>query len=233
MDGKASPRFGAVERGGVLKLVGILLLMGGLLFWPAGTLDWPAAWWMVASFLLGILASLLYLWRANPEIFAARARVAADTERWDYVFVALAMLGFFGVLPVAGFDHRFGWSQTPVGVIVLGDLMILLGTAVTAWAQGVNRHFEPTVRIQSDRGHRVVDTGPYAIVRHPGYIAGSVMIAGMALGLGSLWALLPALGAAATLIGRTIFEERTLRAGLPGYADYMTRVRFRWLPGLW
>lgn len=233
MDGEARPRFGAVERRGLLKLLGIVLLMGGLLFWPARTFQWPAAWWFIATFLLAILASLLYLSRVNPEIFAARAKVGAGTERWDYVFVGLAMLGFFAVLPVAGFDHRYGWSQIPVGVIILGDLMILLGTAVTAWAQGVNRHFEPTVRIQSDRGHRVVDTGPYAVVRHPGYVAGPAMIIGMALGLGSLWALLPALGAAATLAVRTIFEEQTLRAGLPGYADYMARVRFRWIPGLW
>ncbi len=152
MDGEARPRFGAVERGGVLKLLGIVLLMGGLLFWPAGTFRWPAAWWFIASFLLAILASLLYLSRVNPEIFAARAKVGAGTERWDYVFVGLAMLGFFAVLPVAGFDHRYGWSQIPVGVIILGDLMILLGTAVTAWAQGATGISSPRCAFKAIAG---------------------------------------------------------------------------------
>jgi protein-S-isoprenylcysteine O-methyltransferase Ste14 len=100
-------------------------------------------------------------------------------------------------------------------------------------AGAVNPYFEPSVRIQSDRGHRVVTTGPYAYVRHPAYICGVMMIAGLALGLGSLFALLPAVPVAVMLAFRTILEDATLLHELPGYAAYARRVRYKWIPGVW
>ena len=105
-----------------------------------------------------------------------------------------------------------------------------------AWitrAQAVNRHFEPTVRIQTDRNHTVIDTGPYAVMRHPGYIGATGLVIGMALMLGSLWALIPAVVAIIILAGRTLGEEAVLKAELPGYAAYTQRVRYRWVPGVW
>ena len=101
------------------------------------------------------------------------------------------------------------------------------------WPLAVNRCFEPGIRIQDDRGQTVIDTGPYAIVRHPGYISATFLAIGMALCLGSWWALIPALFAVLGLIPRTLLEERTLIAGLPGYLEYTQRVKYRWVPGLW
>ena len=101
------------------------------------------------------------------------------------------------------------------------------------WATSVNKFFEPSVRIQTDRGHRVIDTGPYAIVRHPGYALGYPLFLGMPLALGSLWASIPALFFGLFLIVRTILEDRTLRNELPGYKDYAQRVRYRLVPGVW
>ena len=103
----------------------------------------------------------------------------------------------------------------------------------SGWAQAVNRHFEPSVRIQTDRDHHVVTTGPYAFVRHPGYVSGTVLVAGMALALGSLWALLPAAFVAVVLVIRTNLEDATLQRELPGYAGYAARVRSKWIPGVW
>ena len=134
---------------------------------------------------------------------------------------------------VAGLDHRFGWSAVPNWVVALGYVLFVLSFAGQTWPQAVNRHFEPGVRIQEDRGQKVIDTGPYAIVRHPGYISGALLALSMPLMLASWWALLPALVAVAALAVRTPFEERTLSAGLPGYAEYTQRVKYRWVPGVW
>jgi protein-S-isoprenylcysteine O-methyltransferase Ste14 len=130
-------------------------------------------------------------------------------------------------------DGRFGWSSLPGWVSGPGVALFVGGFAVQTWAQAVNRHFEPSVRIQTDRRHAVIDAGPYAIVRHPGYASSIPFAVGMALALGSLWALLPTGLMGVVLAYRTLREEATLRNELAGYSDYMGRVRYRWLPGVW
>src|SRR5689334_5767499 len=168
----------------LVSLLITLVIMGVLLFWPAGTLDWPAAWWFAAAFTLCTLIAVVIIWRVNPEIFVARSRIQPGTKRWDYFFIALIIGGFMAVLPVAGLDFRFGWSQMPGLVVLLGYVLFILGYAGSIWPVAVNRHFEPGVRLQQDRGHKVIDTGPYAIVRHPGYSAAMWLILGIALVLG-------------------------------------------------
>jgi protein-S-isoprenylcysteine O-methyltransferase Ste14 len=115
----------------------------------------------------------------------------------------------------------------------LGYLLLTTGTAIIAWAQAVNRFFEPGVRIQTERGHHVVDTSPYAIIRHPGYFAACLLFTGIALALGSWWALVSAGFAALLIMIRTEWEDRTLHAELAGYAAYAQRVPFRLIPGVW
>ncbi|MDQ8757088.1 isoprenylcysteine carboxylmethyltransferase family protein [Sphingosinicella sp. LHD-64] len=138
------------------------------------------------------------------------------------------------ILPVGALDAGpVHWSTVPGWLVALGYAAMLAGIAVTAWAQAVNPFFEPGVRIQSERHHHVVDTGPYRLVRHPGYVAALLLFFGMALALGSLWALVPAAIAAALLVLRTAWEDRLLQAELPGYADYARRVRGRLIPFLW
>lgn len=210
-----------------------LAVIGLLLFVPAGTLAWPRAWIFGAAMLAGILVSMAVLWRLNPEIFVARARIQAGTAAWDYIFLTLIFGGFISILPVAALDYRFGWAQAPDWVVVLGYILFALAFAGQIWPQAVNRHFEPGVRYQEDRGQTVIDTGPYAIVRHPGYISGSLLAIACALCLGSLWALLPAAVVVLALVLRTVAEEKMLRAELPGYADYTERVKYRWVPGVW
>ena len=222
-----------VVAGALLQLLVTLVVMGVLLFWPAGTFNWPAAWWFAAAFVLCTLIAVVIVWRVNPEIFAARSRIQPGTKAWDYFFIALIIGGFLAVLVVAGLDFRFGWSAMPSWLVGVGYVLFLLGYAGSIWPVAVNRHFEPGVRIQEDRGQTVIDTGPYAIVRHPGYSAAVLLIFGMALMLGSYWALIPAVIAVMGTAVRTLFEERTLRAELPGYAEYTQRVKFRWVPGVW
>ena len=217
----------------LLSLAVTLVVMGVLIFVPAGTLNWPRGWVFIAAFVVATLIALITLWRLNPEIFAARSRVQPGTKAGDYVFLVLVLGGFFFILPVAGLDFRFGWSEVPDWIVWVGYVLFVLSYAGQVWPQAVNRHFEPGVRIQSDRGQTVIDTGPYAIVRHPGYISGALLVLSMPLMLGSWWALLPALLATIALAVRTPFEEKTLRAELPGYTDYTQRVKYRWVPGVW
>ncbi|MEQ1899845.1 MAG: isoprenylcysteine carboxylmethyltransferase family protein [Devosia sp.] len=211
----------------------VFVIMAVLLFLPAGTFSWPIGWWFIIAFIGACLVSVAALWWLNPEIFVARSRIQRGTKRQDYIFIILIAIGFLGVLPVAGLDYRFGWSHMPTWVIVLGYVIFVPGFVGQGWSQAVNRHFEPGVRIQEDRGQTVIDTGPYAIMRHPGYTSGALFAISTALMLGSYWALIPALLVGATLVPRTLFEEETLRTELPGYTEYTRRVKWRFVPGVW
>jgi protein-S-isoprenylcysteine O-methyltransferase Ste14 len=132
----------------LVSLVITLIIMGVLLFWPAGTIDWPLAWWLAAAFTICTLIAVVVIWRVNPEIFVARSRIQPGTKTWDYFFIALIIGGFMAVLPVAALDFRFGWSAMPGWVVGLGFVLFFLGYAGSIWPVAVNRQFEPGVRIQ-------------------------------------------------------------------------------------
>ena len=226
--------FGAAEAQSLVSLAVTLIIMSVMLFWPAGTLGWMRGWIFLGLFLALTLFAIIWIWRTNPELFAARSKFQKGTKAWDAVVASLTIILFATILPVAALDDgRFHWAPQPDWVVWLGYALLVAGYLGMAWAQSVNRHFEPTVRIQTDRGHKVIDTGPYAIIRHPGYATAIALVAGMALSLGSLYALIPGAILVALLIGRTLGEEAELKKGLDGYVDYMTRVRWRWIPGVW
>lgn len=220
-------------RKSLISLAVTVLIVTALVFGAAGTLDWPRGWWFMAAFAGAMLIAVAVLWRANPEIFVARSRVQSGTKGWDYILIVVVIGFMAAVLPIAGLDYRFSWLQLPDWLIVIGYLLFALSFVGQIWPQATNRHFEAGVRIQTDRHHAVVDTGPYAWVRHPGYVAGALLAISMALALGSTVALLPAIAVIAALLIRTSAEDRTLQRELPGYADYARRVQYRWVPGVW
>ncbi|PKR89235.1 isoprenylcysteine carboxylmethyltransferase family protein [Pleomorphomonas diazotrophica] len=214
--------------------VGLPIALLLLIFLPAGTLAWWPGWIFIAVLVLAFGASALLLAYVNPIIFRARSRFQEGTKAWDRALLAAIFPAIAAILPAAALDAgRFHWLPLPLSLIVLGYAAMLWGIAVTAWAQAVNPFFEPGVRIQSERHHRVIDGGPYRFVRHPGYVAAIALFFGMALALGSVIALLPAALASALLVLRTAWEDRLLRAELPGYEDFAGRVRWRLLPGVW
>jgi len=219
-----------------VSLAVTLVVMAVLLFGAAGTLAWAHGWWFMLTFVVLTLAAIAWLWRVNPEIFVARARPTGQgTKGWDLVILPIALTGFAAILPVAGLDdgrfhHR---APAPDWAIAIGYVLLVVGYAGTSWAQAVNRHFEPSVRIQEERQHQVVSNGPYHYVRHPGYVFGSGIGIGAALALGSWWALLPALIVTVALIVRINLEDATLQRELPGYADFTKTTRFKWIPGVW
>jgi protein-S-isoprenylcysteine O-methyltransferase Ste14 len=170
----------------------------------------------------------------NPEVIVARSRFHEGTKRWDKILLCLYFPAMSTVVLVAALDDsRFHWFPVPWWVCGVGYALLLAGIGIVTWAEGVNKFFEVTVRIQTERGHSVIDTGPYAIARHPGYVGGILHAIGMALSLGSLWALIPAGFASIVLIVRTKWEDQMLHEELDGYKEYAKTVRYKLIPGVW
>jgi protein-S-isoprenylcysteine O-methyltransferase Ste14 len=209
-------------------------LFGLLLFAAAGRVDWPRAWVYLGVVLLGELLTAAILAVANPEILERRGRMGAGAKSYDRVFVAIWLVLAFTTPVVAGLEAgRSGDAPVPLAGMYVGLAVMMLAYLFGAWAMAVNEHFELLVRIQTDRGHRVVDSGPYRIVRHPGYLAAIVGSLAAPLILGSLWAFAPVIAGALLFTVRTALEDRTLREELAGYPEYASRTRHRLLPGIW
>lgn len=213
-----------------LQSVGFFVLAIAALFGSAGTIAIPTYWVYIAILGTVFVASFFLL---DPDL--ARERMRPGGKR-----PPLALQLFSGVLVahwiVAGLDHgRFHWSDTVPGWLQWLSLAALaLGYALCLWAMRVNRFFSSVVRIQSDRGQVLITNGPYAVVRHPGYLAGVIIVVASGLALDS-W-LATALLVASTLpflLYRAITEDRMLLQALPGYPGYAQRVRWRIVPGIW
>lgn len=223
----------AVFRRAMRALSFFLLLLAVIMFVPAG-IGWTKGWIYLSVFFAETAVACVCLWRKNPTIFAARSKLQKGIKRWDKVLMFFLFLSLLAVFPVAGLDDgRFHWSFVPTWLVGVGYVLFSVGFALSAWAEAVNKFAEPGVRIQTERGHKVVNTGPYAIVRHPMYLSAVILFFGSALALGSLWALIPAAVVALVLVVRTALEDRTLQNELDGYKAYAGRVRYRLLPGVW
>ncbi len=202
-------------------LIGLPVYFILFMFLPAGMWDWPRGWLFIAVFLATLAIAGLILWRSQPGSAGRRSRPHEGTKPWDRILLVFFLTAVYAIVPMAALDDgRWHWSDLPWWVCAVGYLLLVAAMALVTWAEAVNKFFEVTVRIQTDRGQHVIDTGPYAIVRHPGYVAGILLCVGMALCLGSLWALIPAGVASGLLILRTRWEDQTLHAELAGYREY-------------
>jgi len=201
--------------------------------------DW--GWWQAwaYSFLFASSGIGMRLWaeRRHPGLMAERVQLskAPGVKSWDRLLAPLMALSLgLPLFVVAGLDHRFGWSPDfPSWLNILGLGLAAAGYGFAGWALLENRFFSSVVRIQLERGHVVCDTGPYTIVRHPGYSGSILPPFAMALALGSVWTLIPATAAGVIAVVRTALEDRTLQRELPGYREYADRVRYRLIPGIY
>ena len=220
-----------------IGLSAVYLSMPLILFVCGGDFGWWQAWvYTLLIVAIGVGGRILGE-RRHPGLTAERQNVEKiqDAKAWDKVLAPLMALSIvFPLMIVAGLDHRFGWSPVfPLWLIVLGIFLIALGYAFSSWAFVENRFFSSVVRIQTDRGHVVCDSGPYRIVRHPGYAGNILPLLGIVLALGSVWTLIPAVVALIIAVIRTALEDQTLQEELPGYRDYARRVRYRLIPGIY
>ena len=175
------------------------------------------------------------LWK-TPDLIAERGQFSQKEgiKPWDKVLLPLNIIGPTVMLIVAGLDKRFEWSPNlPLMLQITAFVITALGYSLSTWATLVNRFFSAVVRIQRDREQTVVTSGPYRLIRHPGYAGAVVNSLAIPLLLGSLWALVPAVLVNCLLIVRTALEDSTLQQELDGYRDYAGRVRYRLLPGVW
>ncbi len=220
-----------------ISLVVVYLFIPLVLLVCGGDSGWWQAWGYSLLIVAAGLGGRIWAERRHPGLLAERQNMekVQSAKAWDKVLAPLMALSVsFPLVIVAGLDHRFGWSPVfPLWLIVLGFLLISLGYAFAAWALIENRFFSSVVRIQVDRGHVVCDSGPYRIVRHPGYAGNMLALPGMVLALSSMWTLIPAAVALIIAVIRTVLEDQTLQNELPGFSDYALRVRYRLIPRIY
>lgn len=188
-----------------------------------------------ASF-LHYFFSIVIQYKLNPELLSVRLRIKREGSKlWDEILMRLSNLTVLIAVPtIAGLDvGRFYWSNLDFSFVALGLILFAISTFFLNWAMAVNPYFEPTVRIQKDRGHRVITGGPYKIVRHPGYLAGILYIFSTPLIIGSVLTFIPVVVYDILIIIRTSLEDRTLHRELEEYSRYAEKVRYRLIPWIW
>ena len=217
----------------VLRAVFRFAFVFSVLFGCAGRLDWFRGWIFVALTVITIVFTIPVFQRENPRILRTRLQKTEGAEPSDKVLYVILMSAVVSCLAVAGLDARFGWSSLTFEWTYLGVLLFVAGYIPVGLAMAANPFIERTVRIQEERGHVTVTSGPYQVVRHPMYAGLLLATAGWPLLLGSIWSYLPFALIAVTLIVRTVLEDRTLRRELAGYEDYAMRTRYLLVPGIW
>lgn len=217
-------------RSGIIRMIAGLVLMGALLFLPAGTWRYPGAWRLLALLFLPMPVIGIVLAVKAPELLAKRLNVKEQESEQKQVIVLSALIFILGFV-LAGLDFRFGWTKLPLAVVIAGMVLFLLAYVLYLEVMRENAYLSRTVEIQE--GQKVIDTGLYGVVRHPMYMAVTILFLSMPLVLGSVIAILPFLGIPAVLVKRIKNEEQVLEAGLPGYREYEKKVAFRMIPFLW
>ncbi len=221
-----------------VRLAADAALVALLLFVSAGTLSWRRAWVLLAVLLIVRTASAVAVYRVNPGLLKERAKMPIHRDQpWTDQVLLLAILiaGFMGLPVIAGLDV-FRWQVLPRPAPLLADLglvLFTLGWGIKGLALRTNAFATAVLRVQRERQHAVVDTGPYAIVRHPFYAGTSLVLVGMGLWLESYASAMFAVVPIACLVIRIKLEEHFLRRALPGYGEYAVRVPYRLLPGVW
>jgi protein-S-isoprenylcysteine O-methyltransferase Ste14 len=218
---------------GVLANLMTLAILLACLFIPAGTFNYWQAWAFVAVFEVCAQALGIYFLVHDPKLVERRMNVgpAAEQRSAQKLISALFILGFAGFVVVPAFDHRFGWSPVAPIVSVIANAMIVVSFWLFFVVMKSNSFAASTIQVEE--GQPVVSTGPYAYVRHPMYSGALLLLVAMPLALGSWWSLLLIVPFFPVLVWRILDEELFLRERLPGYDEYLRRVRYRLVPRLW
>ncbi len=222
----------------ILQLLVFIVLVPFLPLLISWKWDWWQAWVYGLVGVLGFVVSRMLVNKRHPDLIAERARFMQheDTKPWDEVLARLVGLGGALIPLAAGLDVKYGWSNTDfsLSVELVALAFILVGYAIGSWALMENRFFSGTVRIQKERRHHVISSGPYAVVRHPGYAGALLTYLATPFLLDSLWTFAPVVFMTVVLLIRTDLEDRTLKHELPGYKEYaLQKTRYRLLPGIW
>lgn len=213
----------------------LLLVQIAIFFVSAGHIAFRP-WVLFSAFFLSTFAGTLIQYKLDPGLLAVRLKIKRKGSKlWDEILMRVSNLTLLVLVPViAGLDvGRFHWSTLDIWFVVVGLVPLAISTVLLNWAMSVNPHFEPTVRIQKDRGHQVISSGPYGIVRHPGYLAAILFALSIPLIIGSVFTFVPVGIYICLMTIRTLLEERTLQKELNGYSEDTENVKYRLFPYLW
>lgn len=215
---------------GFLKIASFFVVV----FLSAGTIYYWQGWVFI-FYMLAFIPVYLHVLKDKKDLLEERMRPGPGMKWWDYLYYAVFAPCYFAMMIVAPMDvGRFHWSvEMPAYVVIIGYILLTITIALILWAMYVNRYFSSVVRIQKDRGHKVIQEGPYAYVRHPGYIAILPLNIAIPLTLGSYATLYLAIPIAIATIIRTYLEDKTLQKELPGYKEYTKKVKYRLIPYIW
>jgi len=220
-----------------LLVASVMLALQMIIFFiSAGHIVGLRPWTFFGASFMHYAISTAVQYKLNPELLVQRLkRKREGSKLWDEILMRVSNLTVLVAIPtMAGLDiGRFHWSALDVQFAVLGFVFFIVSTILINWAMAVNPHFEPTVRIQKDRGHKVISSGPYKIVRHPGYLAGILYTLSIPLIIGSVFTFIPVGIYVILFIIRTSLEDRTLHEELEGYSEYARQVRHKLFPGIW
>jgi protein-S-isoprenylcysteine O-methyltransferase Ste14 len=214
----------------LLKFISAFLIIGVLLFVPAGTLHYPNGWIYIAGMMTPMSFVLVFLLVNDPELLEKRLNVK-EKETVQKKYVGLSLVLFLIAFIIPGIDFRFGWSHVPMWLVVLALILMLAGYGMFIGVILQNRYASRVIEIQKEQ--KLIDNGLYAIVRHPMYLAATVLYLSSPIILGSYYAVIPMLSLPFLLAYRILNEEKVLMAGLPGYREYTERVKFRLIPFIW
>lgn len=210
-----------------------LVFFAALLLWPAGTLNYWQAWVFIAVFMVATLVPSVYLAVKDPAALQRRMKAGpgAETRTVQKIIISGTILAVVAVLVVSALDHRFGWSNVPTPVVIVGNILVAVGLCLAQLVVIQNSYAAATITVEADQ--KVVSTGLYGLVRHPMYVGTLIMMIGTPLALDSYWGLLAVVLAMPVLAARIEDEEKLLRQELDGYDEYTQKVHYRLVPGVW
>jgi protein-S-isoprenylcysteine O-methyltransferase Ste14 len=214
----------------ILRLVFGIPIIGALFFWPAGTFDYWQAWVWFAVLFIPMGISLFFLVKRDPTLLERRIKTN-ETRPEQKRIIAFSVIYFLIAFLLPGFDQRFGWSTVPVWVVLLADLFVLAGYTLYILVLNANSYASRVIEVM--QGQQVISTGPYALVRHPMYLAMILMMVASPLALGSYWAAIPSIALIFLLAARVKNEEELLLKELNGYREYTQKTRYRLIPFIW
>jgi len=223
----------ALYRRAIVQGIFGIIFFVALIFWPAGTFDYWQGALFLATFLASTIGFTVYMAVYDKPLLERRMKAGPqyEKERSQKIIVSLVFVAFFALIVIPALDYRYGWSPVAPWVSILGDGLVVLSFFFIFWVTRVNSFAASNIRVEKDQP--VIDTGPYAYVRHPMYAGAIWLFVGMPLALGSWWSLGLIVPFMPVLLWRLLDEEKILQRDLPGYWEYMQRVRFRLVPYVW
>jgi protein-S-isoprenylcysteine O-methyltransferase Ste14 len=214
----------------LIKFVSAIIVMAAIIFIPAGTLDYWNGWLYLVTMLILVSFAFVYLNKHDPELLKKRMQIH-EKQKEQKLYVKLSIVLLIVTFIIPGLDFRFGWSQAPLWVVIAATIVFVLSYIMFLIVMIQNSYASRVIEIQ--KGQKLIDTGLYSFVRHPMYLAATIMYLAMMLVLGSYYALIPMIFLPVLLAYRIINEEKLLIKELPGYKEYTKKVKYRLIPFVW